>query len=79
MTYPDDELKCEMTSSKKNDKIEVVCKSLFGFKNVKNIILEQRLVTKKNKEIVIIPGRQISLNKKISCIIYNDAKITLVK
>ena len=79
LTYPDDELKCEMASSKKNDKIEIVCKSLFGFKNVENIIFEQRLIIKKNKEIVIIPNRQIKLNKITNCIIYNDAKIPLVK
>jgi predicted outer membrane repeat protein len=79
LTYPNDILKCEMITSKKNDKIEIICKSLFGFKGVENIIFEQRLITKKNKEIVIIPNKQIKLNKMISCIDYNSAKISLVK
>ena len=68
-----------MIKSKKNDKIEIICKSLFGFKNVENIIFEQRLILKKNKEIVIIPYKQIKLNKMINCIDYNSAKIQLVK
>ena len=79
LTYPSDILKCEMFTSKKNDKIEITCKSSFGFKDVQNIVFEQRLITKKNKEIVIIPNKQINLNQVINCIDYNSAKIQLVK
>ena len=79
LTYPSDILKCEMFTSKKNDKIEITCKSSFGFKDVQNIVFEQRLITKKNKEIVIIPYKQINLNQVINCIDYNSAKIQLVK
>ena len=79
LTYPNDIIKCEMISSKKNDKIEITCKSLFGFKDVENIIFEQRLIIKKHKEIIIIPNKQIKLKKKINCIDYNSAKIPIVK
>ena len=79
LTYPNDILKCEMIASKKNDKIEITCKSTFGFKDVQNIIFEQRLITKKNKELVIIPNKQINLDQMINCIDYNSAKIQLVK
>ena len=79
LTYPNDILKCEMIASKKNDKIEITCKSTFGFKDVQNIIFEQRLITKKNKELVIIPNKQINLDQMINCVDYNSAKIQLVK
>ena len=79
LSYPNDILRCEMITSKKNDYIEIICKSLFGFKGVEYIIFEQRLITKKNKEIIIIPNKQIKLNKTINCIDYNSAKISLVK
>ena len=46
---------------------------------MENIIFEQRLITKKNKEILIIPNKQIKLDKMINCIDYNSAKISLVK
>ncbi len=36
-------------------------------------------MTKKNKEIVIIPNKQINLNQMINCIDYNLAKIPLIK
>ena len=79
LAYPNDILKCEMIASKKNDKIEITCKSTFGFKDVQNIIFEQRLITKKNKELVIIPNKQINLDQMINCVDYNSAKIQLVK
>ena len=79
LTYPNDILKCEMIASKKNDKIEITCKTTFGFKDVQNIIFEQRLITKKNKELVIIPNKQINLDQMINCVDYNSAKIQLVK
>ena len=79
LTYPNEVLKCELTKAKKKDKKEITCKASFGFKNIDSLIFEQRLIKKKNKEIIIIPNKLIKLNEMIYCIVYNIVKIPLVK
>ena len=79
LTYPSGELKCELSKSKKGDKKDIICKVSLAFKNIEYIIFEQRIITKKNKEVVIIPNKIIKLNRMINCINYNLAKIPIVK
>ena len=79
LTYPNGEFKCELTKAKKKDKKEITCKASIGFKNIDYIIFEQRLIKKKNKEIMMIPNKLLKLNQTINCIVYNKAKIPLVK
>ena len=79
LTYPIDEVKCELSKAKKGEKKDIICKASLGFKNIDYIIFEQRIITKKNKEVVIIPNKIIKLDRMINCINYNSAKIPIIK
>ena len=77
--YPLSEAKCEFDKAKKNSKKEIVCKVHDVFKLVEALMLEQKLIKKKNKEMFIINKKYISFDSFQECCNYNDAKTPFVK
>ena len=78
MNYPLSEAKCEFDETKKNNKIDIVCKVHEGFKLVEAFIFEQKIIKKKNKEMFIINKKEISFDTKQECCDYNTAKTPYV-
>ena len=70
---------CEFDETKKNNKKEIVCKVHDVFKLVEALMLEQKLIKKKNKEMFIINKKDISFDSNQECCNYNEAKTPFVK
>ena len=64
LTYPNSELKCELKSVKKNIKINIKCKVQNEFKSIENIVIEPRIIKKKNQELFYIEGKTFNLTEK---------------
>ena len=54
LTYPSSEINCQFDEANKNENINITCKSYDAFYKVEKILIEQRLIKKKNREIFII-------------------------
>ena len=79
LTYPNTELKCELNTVKKNIDTNIKCKAQEEFKNVENIIIESRLIKKKNQELFFIQGKTFNLEAKISCSKYETIKKQIIE
>jgi len=79
LTYPTAEIKCELDQVSKNVNINITCKSQTKFENVENLIIESRLIKKKNQEIIFIQGKQINFGAKKECENYNTIKLQTTK
>ena len=79
LTYPNSELKCEIKKVKKYTNTSIKCYAQIEFKLVEQIIIESRLIKKKNQELFYIQGKTFNLADKKSCIKYNDFKNKLIQ
>ena len=81
LTYPLTEIKCEFNSVNKNEKMNMTCKVYVGFENVENILFEERLIKKKNKEMFIIKRHETDLEEgqTLKCTDFNTVKTQKVK
>ncbi len=81
LTYPLTEIKCEFNSVNKNEKMNMTCKVYAGFENVENILFEERLIKKKNKEMFIIKRHETDLEEgqTLKCTDFNTVKTQKVK
>ena len=79
LTYPTAEIKCEIDKFSKNTKINIECKSQTKFGGFENVIIEPRLIKKKNQEILFIAGKEIKFGEKKECENYNLIKTIITK
>ena len=79
LTYPNTEIKCELEKVKKDANINITCKTQTKFENIENIIIESRLIKKKNLEQLFINGKEINFEAKKSCENYNAIKVQISK
>ena len=79
LTYPTAEIKCEIDKSSKNTKINIECKSQTKFEGFENVIIEPRLIKKKNQEILFIAGKEIKFGEKKECENYSIIKTIITK
>ena len=79
LTYPNVELKCELNKVKKNLKTNIICKIQTGFKSVEKIVIESKLIKKKNQELFYIQGKTFDLDGKQSCEKYNTIKKQIIE
>ena len=63
LTYSSNEVKCEFDKAVKGEKIEMICKLHSSFELVESILIEQKLIRKKYKEIFIIQKKNSNLQK----------------
>ena len=78
-SYPSEEIKCQLEKANKNKKVNITCKSQSKFENIGDIIIEPRLINKKNQEILFMQGKQIKFESKSRCENYNTIKTQIVK
>ena len=64
------EFKCELPGGKKDEQIEIICKAHVGFELVEALIIEQKMIKKKNKEIFIIKKKEIDFDENKECLDY---------
>ena len=64
LTYPSNEIKCELDKAEKSEKIEISCKLHSSFELVESILIEQKIIKKKYKEIFIIQKKRIQISNK---------------
>jgi len=79
LTYPDVEVKCELNNIKRNVRTNIKCKVQTEFKSVKNIIIEPRLIKKKNQELFYIQGKTFDFTEEKSCLKYDNIKKQLIE
>ena len=75
LTYPLTEVKCEFDEAEKKNVIEMTCKLHSAFSLAESIIIEQKLINKKNKEIFIIQRKEFTFTNNLEYTDYNTAKI----
>ena len=79
LTYPLTEFKCELPGGKKDEQIEITCKAHVGFELVEALIIEQKMIKKKNKEIFIIKKKEIDFDENKECLDYYTVKTIQVR
>ena len=52
LSHPKTNIKCEIEKTKKNKESEIYCKVQKGFKNIKSLIIEPRLIQEKKRIII---------------------------
>lgn len=58
-SYPTSSIKCDINKVNTNQEIETNCTIQTSFKNVDIIVIGQRILKKKNKELLIVKGAPI--------------------
>ena len=77
LSFPSTNIKCEVEEATKDMETELTCKVQKEFKKVKSFVVEQRIIKKRHREIVIIKYKKYDFKQEIECENYN--KIQLVK
>jgi hypothetical protein len=75
LSYPTSNIKCKVDEAKANEEIEVSCKVGKGFKKVNSLVIENRLLKKKNKEMIFINKKSFKLDEECQCENYNTYKL----
>ena len=64
LSYPSSKVKCKVDEAKANEDVEVSCKVEKKFKKVKFLVIENRLLKTKSKEVVFINKKSIKLDEE---------------
>ena len=75
LSYPTSNIKCRVDEAKANEEVEVNCKILKSVKKIKSLVIENRLLKKKNKEMVFINKKSFTLVKEAHFENYNTYKL----
>jgi len=75
LSYPTSRIKCKVDEAKANEEVEVKCKVGKAFKKVSSLVIENRLLKKKNKEMVFINKKSFKLDDESKCENYNTYKL----
>ena len=79
LTYPDAEFKCELNAVSGNTLTTITCKSYTTIISIENVVIEKKMIKKKNKELFIIEGKSFTLNGKKSCQNYDTVRKSLLE
>ena len=79
LLYPNSEIKCELDKANKNSKMNITCKTQKQINSFNKLIIEPRLIKKKNQEILFIKGKEINFSGKVVCDNYNTIGIKIAK
>ena len=71
LSYPKAEVKCKVTEATKDEEVEITCKVLTRFKDVKQIVIEPRMVKNRQKEVLFINGFSQEVSGEFHCEDYN--------
>ena len=78
LSYPSVIIKCKVEEAEANKEVEIMCKLQSEFKDIKSLVIEPRIITKKHKEILFIE-KNIFKNIAMSCKNYNKIKFDKAK
>ena len=78
LSYPSVIVKCKVKEAEDNKEVEIMCKLQSEFKDIKSLVIEPRIITKKHKEILFIE-KNIFKNIAMSCKNYNKIKFDKAK
>ena len=73
LSYPSVNVKCKVEESEAGKEVEVICKLQSELRDVKSLIIEPRIIIKRNKEILFM-NQNIFQNISMSCENYNKIK-----
>ena len=80
LSFPDVKIKCKIDEATKDEEVELNCKIQKGFMKARSLVIEQRIVKKKNKEVLFIKSKIYNLNKaSLYCSDYNQLKYERAK
>ena len=79
LSYPQVELKCKVDSAKKDEEVEMICKTQQNFKLVNRFVIEPRLLKKKFKEELFIKPLNKELPELLHFENYNTLKYQRAK
>ena len=79
LTYPNVEIQCELNEVSGNTLTTITCKSLSTILSIENVVIEKKMIKKKNKELFLIEGKSFSLNGKKSCDNYDTVRKALLE
>ena len=78
LSYPSEEFKCELNKVTSNTLTTITCKAFSTIISIENIVIEKKMIKKKNKELFIIEGKSFNLNGKKSCENYDTVRKALL-
>ena len=78
LTYPSAEIKCELNSVQKNVKTDIKCKTKSEISSMQNIIIESRMIKKRNKELFNFQAKTFNLSEETTCENYDTIKKQLI-
>ena len=78
LTYPSAEIKCELNNIQKNVKTNIICKTKTEINSIQNIVIESRIIKKKNQELFYIQGKTFNLTEETTCGKYDTIKKQLI-
>ncbi|MBR4260795.1 MAG: hypothetical protein IKQ33_02430, partial [Clostridia bacterium] len=80
LSFPDAKIKCKIDEATKDEEVELNCKVQKQFINVKSLVIEQRTVKNRNKEVLFIKSKTFNINgEQMSCGDYNQLKYERAK
>ena len=74
-TFPSSKIKCKVSEAKKDEEVELECKVLKEFTKVKKFVFEQRMLKKRNKEVVLVKSYSLDLESEIKSENYNKLRL----
>ena len=75
LSYPTTNVKCKVDEARAYEDVEVSCKIGKAFRKVSSLVIENRLIKKKNKEILFITQKSFKLDEEYKCESYNTYKL----
>ena len=79
LTYPNVEIQCELNEVSGNTLTTITCKSLSTIISIENVVIEKKMIKKKNKELFLIEGKNFILNEKKSCNSYDAVRRAILE
>ena len=75
LSYPTTNVKCKVDEARAYEDVEVSCKIGKAFRKVSSLVIENRLIKKKNKEILYVTQKSFKLDEEYKCESYNNYKL----
>ena len=74
LSFPKVKVKCTIDEAQKNVEVLINCKVQKKFTKVKSLVINQRMIRKRNKELFFLKSKTFDFQTSITCENYNDLK-----
>ena len=79
LTYPNTELKCELNKVSENTLTTIKCATQEKLLSIGNILIEEKIIKKKDKELFLIKGKSFNFEEKRACENYDTVRQNLLE